>query len=79
MTVRPSQPASRRVRIIWTATRTIQVLAALCVALALMCLALAVLWQRQHETAECWRAAAQYHLHTDACSIELVRAIEGRT
>jgi hypothetical protein len=54
----------------WTATRTIQALAALCVALALMCLALAVLWQRQHEAAECWRAAVQYHLHPDACGAE---------
>jgi hypothetical protein len=54
----------------WTATRTIQALAALCVALALMCLTLAFLWQRQHEAAECWRAAAQYHLHPEACGAE---------
>jgi hypothetical protein len=54
----------------WTATRTIQALAALCVALALMCLALALLWQRQHEAAQCWRAAAEYHLHPDACGAE---------
>ena len=67
MTVRPDQPASPRVRLTWTATRTIQALAALCVALALMCVALALLWQRQHEAAECWRAAAEYHLRPDAC------------
>ncbi len=53
-------------------TRTIQVLAVLCVALALMCLSLAMMWQRQHETAECWRAAAQYHLAPEACGGEPV-------
>ena len=51
----------------WSATRTIQALAVVCVALALMCLGLALMWQRQHETAECWRAAAEYHLAPDTC------------
>lgn len=56
----------------WTATRTIQMLAVLCVALALMCFGLALMWERQYETAECWRAAAQYHLAPERCGGEVV-------
>ena len=52
--------------------RTIQALAVLCVALALMCFGLALMWRQQHETAECWRAAAQYHLAPDTCGGEAV-------
>jgi hypothetical protein len=68
MTARSDRSAARRSR--WTPTRIIQALAALCVGLALMCLALAVLWRRQYEAAECWRAAAEYHLHPEACGAE---------
>jgi len=63
MTARPTRPAT-------PGARTSQVLAVLCVALALMCLGLAILWQRQHEAAECWRAAAEYHLAPEACGGE---------
>ena len=70
MTARSNPPGAPRSRTGWTPTRTIQVLAGLCVGLALMCLALALLWHRQHEAAECWRAAAEYHLHPEACGAE---------
>jgi hypothetical protein len=66
MTAR-SDRSNARPRPTWTPTRTIQALAALCVGLAIMCLALALLWSRQHEAAQCWRAAAEYHLHPEAC------------
>lgn len=59
----------------WTATRTIQALAVVCVALSLMCLALALMWRRQHETAECWRAAAEYHLAPDTCGGQAIPAL----
>ncbi len=42
----------------------------LCVALALMCFGLAVMWQDQHEAAECWRAVGQYHLSPESCGGE---------
>ena len=70
MTARSDRSNARRRGATWTPTRTIQALAALCVGLALMCLALALLWHRQHEAAECWRAAAEYHLHPEACGAE---------
>jgi len=37
----------------------VRVLAAISVTLALMCAALAVAWARAHDTAECYRAAAE--------------------
>ena len=37
-----------------------------------MCLGLALMWQKQHETAECWRAAAEYHLAPDTCGGQAV-------
>lgn len=70
MTARSDRSGGPRSTTGWTPTRTIQVLAALCVGLALMCLALALLWHRQYEAAECWRAAAEYHLHPEACGAE---------
>ena len=71
MTARPAEPRARaRFAFVWTPTRTIQALAALCVALALMCFGLAVMWQDQHEAAECWRASAQYHLAPESCGGE---------
>ena len=65
-----SRRATRRFAINWTATRTIQALAALCVGLAFMCFGLALMWQSQHEAAECWRAAAEYHLVPESCGGE---------
>jgi hypothetical protein len=62
MTDRSAQSAARGSKSAWTPTRTIQALAALCVALAAMCVGLALMWQRQPDAAECWRAAAEYHL-----------------
>jgi len=70
MTAQSAASATPASKVHWSATRTIQVLAVLCVALALMCLGLAILWQRQHETAECWRAAAEYHLAPESCGGE---------
>jgi hypothetical protein len=71
MTANSAEPRTRRrFSIAWTPTRTIQALCALCVGLALMCLALAVMWRDQHETALCWRAAAQYHLAPESCGGE---------
>jgi hypothetical protein len=70
MTVRPTLASGSESKDRWTPTRTIQALAVLCVLLAMMCLGLAVLWQRQHEAAECWRAAAQYHLAPESCGLE---------
>jgi hypothetical protein len=35
----------------------LRLLALACVALAAFCIALAVAWKREHDTAECWRAA----------------------
>ncbi|MDB5423840.1 MAG: hypothetical protein JWQ29_1256 [Phenylobacterium sp.] len=67
MTARPTPSAKSRSPGRWTATRTIQALAVLCVALALMCFGLALMWQRQHDAAECWRAAAEYHLAPESC------------
>ncbi len=71
MTANPAEPrATRRFAIVWTPTRTIQALCVLCVALALMCFGLAVMWQDQHEAAECWRAVGQYHLSPESCGGE---------
>jgi hypothetical protein len=70
MTARSSSSAKPAAKAGWSATRTIQVLAVLCVGLALMCLGLAILWERQHQAAECWRAAAEYHLAPESCSGE---------
>jgi hypothetical protein len=70
MTDRPAESAARGAKPPWTPTRTIQALALLCVALAAMCVGLAWMWQRQHDAAECWRAAAEYHLAPESCGGE---------
>ena len=36
----------------------------------MMRLALALLRRRQHDAAEWWRAAAEYHLHPEACGAD---------
>jgi hypothetical protein len=54
-------PARKSERSLWA----VRFMALACVALALMCAALAVAWQRERESAACWRAAAQFQLQPE--------------
>jgi hypothetical protein len=47
------------------AVTAVRVLALVSLALGLMCAALAFAWRAEHESAECWRAMAQYKIETE--------------